>query len=84
MMAGSFIKQIERARAATQQTRPAEKPTEQMTQAELDEAMRLAKVEVIEANRALAQAAADERTRPATSLSQVLGGLQKSKRRNWR
>ncbi len=83
-MAGSFIKQIERARAATQQTRPAEKPTEQMTQAELDEAMRLAKVEVIEANRALAQAAADERTRPATSLSQVLGGLQKSKRRNWR
>jgi ethanolamine utilization microcompartment shell protein EutL len=84
-VAGSFLKQIERARAAaTQPARPAEKPAEQMTSTELDEAMRLAKVEVVEANRALAQAAADERTRPATTLSQVLGGLQKSKRRSWR
>jgi len=83
-MAGSFIKQIERARAATQQTRPAEKSTDKMTQAELDEQIRLAKVEVIEANRALAQAAADERTRPATTLSQVLGDLKRSRRRRIR
>ncbi len=83
-MAGNFIKQIERARAATQPSRPAEKPLEELTSTELDEQIRLAKVEVIEANRALAQAAADERTRPATTLSQVLGGLQKSKRRSWR
>ncbi len=83
-MAGNFIKQIERARAATQPARPAAKPVAEMSQAELDEAMRLAKVEVVEANRALAAAVADERTRPATTLSQVLGGLQKSKRRSWR
>jgi ethanolamine utilization microcompartment shell protein EutL len=55
-----------------------------MTQAELDEALRQAKVEVVEANRAVAEAVAAERNRPATSLSQVLGGLQKSKRRHWR
>ncbi len=84
-MAGSFLKQIERARASsTQRVGPAEKPVEQMTQPELDEQMRLAKVEVVEANRALAQAVADERTRPATSLSQVLGDLKRSRRRSWR
>ena len=83
-MAGSFIKQIERARAATQQTRPAEKNISEMTSAELDEAMRSAKVEVVEANRALAAAVADERERPATSLSQVLGDLKRSRRRNRR
>ncbi len=83
-MAGSFLDQIQRARAATQPTRPAEKPVGEMTQAELDEALRQAKVEVVEANRAVAEAVAAERNRPATSLSQVLGGLQKSKRRHWR
>ncbi len=83
-MAGSFIKQIERARAATQTTRPEAKPTDQMTSTELDEAMRLAKVEVVEANRALAAAVADERERPATTLSQVLGDLKRSRRRNRR
>ncbi len=83
-MAGTFIKHIERAREAAQTTRPATKPAEEMTSAELDEAMRAAKVEVVEANRALAQAVADERTRPATSLSQVLGDLKRSRRRNRR
>jgi hypothetical protein len=84
-VAGTFIKHIERARAAaTQPARPEEKPLEEMNQAELDEALRLARVEAVRANRAVAEAAADERTRPATSLSQVLGGLQKSKRRSWR
>jgi hypothetical protein len=84
-VAGSFLKQIERARASsTQRVGPAEKPAEEMTSAELDEQMRLAKVEVVEANRALAQAVADERTRPATSLSQVLGDLKRSRRRRIR
>ncbi len=83
-MAGSFLAQIERARAATEATRPSEKPAEEMTSTELDEAMRLAKVEVVEANRALAAAVADERTRPATSLSQVLGDLKRSRRRRIR
>jgi hypothetical protein len=83
-VAGSFLAQIERARAAAQNTRPAQKAIEEMSSAELDEAMRLAKVEVVEANRALAQAVADERERPATSLSQVLGDLKRSKRKHWR
>ncbi len=83
-MAGSFLKQIERARASsTQRVGPAEKPVEQMTQPELDEQMRLAKVEVVEANRALAAAVADERTRPPT-LAAVLADLKRSKRRGRR
>ncbi len=83
-MAGTFLAHIERAKAATQATRPAEKNISVMTSDELDEQMRLAKVEVVEANRALAAAVADERERPATSLSQVLGDLKRSRRRNWR
>ncbi len=79
-----FLEQIERARAATETTRPAEKPAEQMTSTELDEAMRLAKVEVVEANRALAQAVADERTRPPATLGAVLSDLKRSRRRNRR
>jgi hypothetical protein len=57
---------------------------EEMTQAELDEAMRLAKVEVVEANRALAAAVADERTRSGTTLAATLGELQRGKRKSWR
>ncbi len=84
-MAGTFIKHIERARAAaTQPTRPAGKPLEELTSTELDEQIRLAKVEVVEANRALAQAVADERTRPATTLAANLRDLQRGKRKTWR
>lgn len=80
-----FLEQIARAReASTQPARPPEKPVAEMTSDELDEQMRLAKVEVVEANRALAAAVADERTRPATSLSQVLGDLKKNRRRGRR
>jgi nickel-dependent lactate racemase len=78
-----FLEQIARAREASQPARPAEKPAEQMTSTELDEAMRLAKLEVVEANRALAAAVADERTRPAT-LGAVLSDLKRSRRRNRR
>jgi hypothetical protein len=54
-----------------------------MTQAELDEALRLARVEAIEANRAVAEAATAERTRPAT-LAATLAELKRSKRRGRR
>ena len=81
-MAGTFIRQIERARAATQPTRPAEKNISEMTQAELDAALVESKREVIEANRAVAAAAA-EQTRPPT-LAAVLADLKRSRRRNRR
>ena len=81
-MAGSFIKHIERARAAAQTTRPAEKAIEEMTQPELDEALRLARVEAIEAHKAVAEAAA-EHTRPPT-LAASLRELQRGKRNHWR
>ncbi len=84
-MAGSFLAQIQRAKAAaTPRARSTEKPVEEMTSAELDEQMRLAKVEVVEANRALAQAVAGEQDRPPTSLSQVLGDLKRTRRRRIR
>jgi hypothetical protein len=54
-----------------------------MTQAELDEALRLARVEAIAANRAVAEAATAERTRPAT-LAATLAELQRGKRKSWR
>ncbi len=79
-----FLESIERARAATVAALAEEKPAEEMTSDELDEAMRQAKVEVVEANRALAQAVADERTRPAGTLGAKLGQLQRGKRRHWR
>ncbi len=83
-MAGSFLAQIQRARAATLTTRPEDKPVEEMSSTELDDALIAAKREAIAANQALAQAVADERERPATSLSQVLGDLKRSRRRNRR
>jgi hypothetical protein len=81
-VAGTFIKHIERARAAAQTTRPAEKPVDQMTSAEMDEALRLARVEAIEAHKAVAEAAA-EHTRPPT-LAGKLRELQRGKTNHWR
>ncbi len=81
-MAGTFLAHIERARAATQPTRPAEKPVDQMTSAEMDEALRRARVEAIEAHKAVAEAAA-EHTRPPT-LATSLRELQRGKRKSWR
>ncbi len=84
-MAGTFIKHIERARAAATPGAPsAEKPAADMTSDELDEAMRLAKVEVVEANRALAAAVADERTGAPATLGAKLAELQRGKRKTWR
>ncbi len=81
-MAGSFLAQIERARAAAQTTRPAEKPVTEMNGAEMDAALRQSRVEVIEANRAVAEAAA-EYTRPPT-LAANLRELQRGKKNHWR
>ena len=78
-MAGTFLKQIERARAAAKPTSPEKSPSE-MPPEELDAAIVEAKWEVVEANKAVAA----ETNRPATTLSQVLGDLQKKKRRSWR
>ncbi len=78
-----FLEQIARAReAATQTARPAEKPVEQMTQEELDVALVDSKPRVVEANRAVVEAA-DERTRPPT-LAAKLAELQRGKRHHWR
>jgi fructose-1,6-bisphosphatase len=81
-MAGSFIKQIERARAAAQTTRPTEKNISEMTQEELDVALVDSKRRVVEANRAVAAVAA-EYTRPPT-LAAKLAELQRGKRKHWR
>jgi hypothetical protein len=78
-----FLESLERGReASTQRARPAEKPVEEMTGDELDEQMRLAKVEVVEANRAVVAAAA-EYTRPPT-LAAKFRELQRGKRKTWR
>ncbi len=79
-MAGNFIKQIERARAAAQTTRPEEKPLEELTSAELDQALVEARREAVAANRAVAA----EQTRPPATLAAVLADLKRSRRRNRR
>jgi hypothetical protein len=83
-MAGTFLAHIERARAAAQTTRPAEKAIEEMSGDELDQALVEARREAVEANRALAQAAADEHNRPPATLAAVLADLKRSRRRNRR
>ncbi len=81
-MAGNFIRQIERAKAATQPTRPAEKPLGEMSSTELDAALIEARREAVAANRAVAEAAA-EHTRPPT-LAAKLAELQRGRRNHWR
>ncbi len=81
-MAGTFLAHIERARAAAQTTRPAEKAIEEMSSAELDQALVEARREAVAANRAVAEAAA-EYTRPPT-LAGVLADLKRTRRRNRR
>ncbi len=82
-MAGAFLAQIQRAKAAaTETTRPTEKPVEELSGTELDEALIEARREAVAANRAVAAAAA-EYTRPPT-LAGVLADLKRSKRRGRR
>jgi hypothetical protein len=82
MMAGNFIKQIERARAATQPARPAQKPVEEMSSTELDAALIESRREAVAANRAVAAAAA-EYTRPP-SLAAKFRELKRGKKHHWR
>ncbi len=79
-MAGSFLKQIERAReAATVRAPSAETPLDEMSADELAEAHRVALIRSTEAQRAVAAAAA-EYTRPPTTLAANLRELQRGKR----
>ncbi len=82
-MAGTFLAHIERqrSRAATQPARPEEKPVEEMSGTELDQALIEARREAVAANRAVAAAA--EYTRPPT-LAGVLADLKRTRRRNRR
>jgi hypothetical protein len=82
-MAGTFLAHIERqrSRAATQPTRPAGKPLEEMSGTELDAALIEARREAVAANRAVAAAAA-EYTRPPT-LAAKLRELQSGKKKHW-
>jgi len=73
-----FLEQIARAREASQPTRPAQKPVEEMSGDELDQALVEARREAVAANRAVAAAAA-EHTRPAT-LAATLRELKRGKR----
>jgi hypothetical protein len=77
-MAGSFIKQIERARAATQPARPAQKPVEEMSGTELDAALIEARREAIEAHKAVAAVAAEQTRTP--TLAATLRELKRGKR----
>ncbi len=83
-MAGKsrFLEQIARAREASQPARPAEKPIEDMSSTELDQALVDARREAVAANRAVAEAAA-EYTRPPT-LAAKLRELKRGRRNHWR
>jgi hypothetical protein len=93
-MAGSFIKQIERARQAAKEPASTEaKPTEEMSDAELEEAITATRRKLLDAQhaelrkresaRVTGAGEAAERPR-ASGLAEVLGNLQKRKRRSWR
>jgi len=82
-MAGNFLAQIQRAREATQPARPEEKPVEEMSGTELDQALIEARREAVAANRAVAEAVAAEQTRPPT-LAAKLRELQGGKKKHWR
>ena len=94
MARNNFLGQIQRARAAAEAPEPeaTAKPTEQMTDDELEEAITASKRELLDLQHAelrereIARASgAGEATGPrASGLAEVLGTLQKRKRRSWR
>ena len=82
-MAGSFLAQIARAReAATPRAASAPTPVEEMSGAELDQALVEARREAVEAHKAVA-AVASEYTRPPT-LAAKFRELQRGKKHHWR
>ncbi len=99
-MAGNFLAQIKQARAAAEKPREATeqeqtKPTERMTDEELEEALTASRRKLLDlqhrelrdreiARLSEAGGATERRTERASGLAEVLGGLQKRKRRSWR
>jgi hypothetical protein len=94
-MAGNFIEQLRKRQEAAEKPapEPETKPTGQMTDAELEEAITAARRLLLDAQHAelrereIARVSgggeATERSR-ASGLAEVLGNLQKRKRRSWR
>jgi hypothetical protein len=95
-MAGNFLEQIKRAREAAG---PAPehgqaKPTEQMSDPELEEAITTARRDLLDAQHAELRerevsrvpGGSGDLAEPsrASGLAEVLGNLQRQKRRNWR
>ncbi len=92
-MAGNFLEQIKKAREAASAPEPEapDKPIEEMTDEELAEAETAARRRLLDAQhqelreREIARVAgAEEATGRPTGLSEVLGTLQRGKRRTWR
>jgi hypothetical protein len=94
MARNNFLEQIQRARAAAEAPEPeaTAKPTEQMTDDELEEAITASKRELLDAQHAelrereLARVSQSESSQaPAeASLAGVLREKQRKKRRTWR
>ncbi len=94
-MAGNFLEQIQRARAAAEAAPPAPeheqaKPTEQLTDDELEEAITASKRELLDAQRAelrereIARLPPSESSPEGVRLADRLQELQRGKRRTWR
>jgi hypothetical protein len=92
-MAGSFIEQIRKRQAAAKDPEPTEaKPTEQMTDDELEEALGKARRDLLDAQHAelrereIARVSGTTTPEPAPSpsLADVLRARQRGKRRTWR
>ncbi|MBA3617412.1 MAG: hypothetical protein H0W52_15035 [Rubrobacteraceae bacterium] len=92
-MAGNFLEQIKKAREAASAPEPEapDKPIEEMTDEELAEAETAARRRLLDAQhqelreREIARVAgAEEATGRPTGLREVLGTLQRGKRRTWR
>jgi len=92
-MAGKFLEQIQAAREAASAPEPeaTAKPTEQMSDAELEEAITASRRRLLDAQHAELRereiarvAGAEEATGRPPGLREVLGGLQRGKRKTWR
>jgi hypothetical protein len=92
-MAGNFIEQLKKRREATERLAPEQaptKPTEQMADDELEEALNKARRDLLDAQHAelrereIARVSAPSTPEPAPSLADVLREKQRPKRRTWR
>lgn len=93
MARNNFLAQIQRARAAAETPEPeaTAKPIEEMTDDELAEAERAARSRLLDLqhqelrDREIARVSGKATEQPrASGLAEVLGTLQKQKRRSWR